>query len=432
MDKLTSFMESNVLPVANKIARNKYISSISNGLLSVMPFMVVGCFAMIIWCPPLSSADTTGLVSSIMAGWESLASALDMPLNFICSVTLDWMALYSVAAIAFHLAKANKLTGYLPIACAFICFMITAGFDAEGASTTAYFGSAGLFTGIVMTIFSIELLTFLIKKKFGRIEIAGGNVPPAITESFISLFPVFVVVIASALIAWVTILVTGAPLPKLIATIVGPIANVINHPIGIVLLAFLIGFFWWFGIHDSAITGTLDPFLKTMLLANATAVMAGAATTDLPYIVSSPFLWIFLTVGGSGATLSLAILLLFFAKSKHLKMVGKLGIVPALFNINEPILFGMPIVLNPMMFIPFVLAMPINAIICYICFALKIVATPYLYPSWNLFAPFGALLSTMDWKAVILMFVLIAVDMILYYPFFKMVDNQKVAEENGK
>ena len=169
-----------------------------------------------------------------------------------------------------------------------------------------------------------------------------------------------------------------------------------------------------------------------MLLANASAVMAGAATTDLPYIVSSPFLWIFLTVGGSGATLSLAILLLFFAKSKHLKMVGKLGIVPALFNINEPILFGMPIVLNPMMFIPFVLAMPINAIICYACFALKIVATPYIYPSWNLFAPFGALLSTMDWKAVILMIVLILVDMALYYPFFKMVENQKVAEEKGK
>ena len=125
MDKLTQFMEVNVLPIANKIARNKYISSISNGLLSVMPFMVVGCFAMIIWCPPLSSADTTGFVSTIMAGWETLASTLDAPLNFICSVTLDWMALYAVAAIAYHLAKANKLNGFLPIACAFISFMIT-------------------------------------------------------------------------------------------------------------------------------------------------------------------------------------------------------------------------------------------------------------------------------------------------------------------
>ena len=257
----------------------------------------------------------------------------------------------------------------------------------------------------------------------------GDSVPPAITQSFVSLFPSAVVIICAGLINWIITMITGATMPNLIAIILSPIVSAINNPFGIALLSMLTCVFWWFGIHDSAITGVLDPFLDTMLLADAAAVAAGTAATDLPYIVNESFYWIFITVGGSGATLALALLLTFFAKSKQCKTVGRLGIIPAFFNINEPIIFGLPIMLNPVMFIPFVLAHGLNAAIAYIAMAAKLCNTAYIYPGWNLPAPIGALLATLDFRAVIVMLVIIALDMFLYYPFFRTYDKQMLEEE---
>ncbi|MBR2684978.1 MAG: PTS sugar transporter subunit IIC [Erysipelotrichaceae bacterium] len=430
MEKLTEFLESKLLPIATKISSQKYLKAISTGILTVMPFMIIGCFAMIIWCPPLDPATMNpGFWQTIMQGWTNLATALDMPCNLICTICLDCMGVYVIPSIAYQLAKAEKMEGMLPTGLATVCFFICCAFDAEGSFGTSYLGGAGLFAGILMSILSIECLKFLIAHNVGRIEILGDAVPAAITQSFISLIPSGIIIVCAALINWAIISITGSPLPSLIAVILSPIVSAINNPFGIMILAMLTCVFWWFGIHDSAITGVLDPFLDTMLLANATAIASGTAATDLPYIVNESFYWIFITVGGSGATLALAILLTFFSKSKQCKTVGKLGIIPALFNINEPIIFGLPIMLNPVMFIPFVLAHGLNALVAYIAMAAKLVNTPYIYPGWNLPAPLGALLATLDVKAVFLMIVIILLDMLLYYPFFKIYDKQMKEEE---
>jgi len=430
MDKLTAFMEEKLLPIANKISQQKYLKAISTGIITVMPFMIIGCFVMILWCPPLDPAEMNpGIWKSLMTGWTWLATVLDFPCNIICTICMDCMAIYVVASIAYQLSQAEKMEGFLPAALAIVCFLICAGFDADGSFTTSYLGGAGLFTGILMSIFAIELLKYLIDHNFGRIEIMGESVPPAITQSFVSLFPSAVVILSAGLLNWIITMITGASMPNLIAIILSPIVSAINNPFGIAILSMLTCVFWWFGIHDSVITGVLDPFLDTMLLADAAAVAAGTSATSLPYIVNESFYWIFITVGGSGATLSLALLLTFFAKSKQCKTVGKLGIIPAFFNINEPIIFGLPIMLNPILFIPFVLAHGLNAAVAYIAMALKLCNTAYIYPGWNLPAPIGALLATLDIKAVIVMLVIIALDMLLYFPFFKIYDQQMLKEE---
>lgn len=432
MDKISNWMEEKVLPIANKISQQKFLKAISNGVLSVMPFMVVGCFAMILWCPPLKSANMDpGFWQSFMMGWEWIADTFNFLWTVICTCCLDFMCLYVVPSIAYNLAKEEKMDGFLPAGLAVVTFGICAGFDAEGGFTTGYFGGAGLFTGIVVAILTVELLKFLIDKNFGKIEIMGESVPPAITQSFISLFPAAVVICAAALLAWLPVLAFNTPLSGIIALVLSPLVNVLNNPFGIAILSMLTCVLWWFGIHDSVITDPISPLLTTMFLANADAVKAGAAATALPYIVSKPFYWIFITVGGSGGTLGLCILLLLFAKSKQCKTVGKLGIVPACFNINEPVIFGLPIMLNPVLLIPFVLAHGVNAGIAYTAMALKLCNTAYLYPSWNLPAPIGALLSTMDVKAVVVMFIIIAADMLLYYPFMKMYDKKMLEEEQA-
>lgn len=158
------------------------------------------------------------------------------------------------------------------------------------------------------------------------------------------------------------------------------------------------------------------------------AYAAGSAVTELPNILVEPFWWTFMMIGGSGATFGLAFCAL-FSKSKQLRTVGKLGIVPAFFNINEPIIFGMPIMFNPTLFLPFVICPVLNGVVAYAAMALGIVGRCFVYPSWNMFCPIAAILSTMDWKAVVLCVGLIVIDVLIYLPFFKAYEKKKIAEE---
>ena len=162
-------------------------------------------------------------------------------------------------------------------------------------------------------------------------------------------------------------------------------------------------------------------------MANITAFTAGEPVV---HFFTQPFWSYVITLGGGGATLGLCILLL-RSKSKELKTLGKLSIGPAIFNINEPIIFGLPMVLNPLMMIPFIFVPVVNSIIAYGCMAFNIVGKGIIETPWTTPAPLGAALGCMDIKAGILVIGLILLDICLYYPFFKLMEKQKLDEENG-
>jgi cellobiose PTS system EIIC component len=144
-----------------------------------------------------------------------------------------------------------------------------------------------------------------------------------------------------------------------------------------------------------------------------------------------PFWSYIIALGGGGATLGLCILLL-RSKSVELRTLGKISIGPAIFNINEPIIFGLPMVLNPIMMIPFIFVPVVNSIIAYACMALHIVGKGVIETPWTTPAPLGAALGCMDIKAGIMVIGLIILDMALYYPFVKLLEKQKLEEENSK
>lgn len=127
-----------------------------------------------------------------------------------------------------------------------------------------------------------------------------------------------------------------------------------------------------------------------------------------------------------------AAFLLLRSKSKQIKMVGKLAVIPALFNINEPIIFGLPIVLNPLFLIPFICAQTINGVATYLCMDFGLVNRTFVYPGWNIPTPIAQFLATMDWRAVVLALVLLVVDGLIYYPFLKVWEHQKLEEENSE
>lgn len=185
---------------------------------------------------------------------------------------------------------------------------------------------------------------------------------------------------------------------------------------------------WWFGIHSSAILSVVMPSFDANTLENAAAYAAGTPLTELPRIVTSSFYFNFVAIGGGGATLGLVLLML-RSKSIQIRTVGKLAIIPGIFGINEPVLFGLPIVLNPIFLIPFLLTQVVNIFLCYGAMAVGLVNRTLINVSSTVPVGVGQWLSSLDYRAVILTVVCIAANMLVYYPFYKLFEKEKLAEE---
>ncbi len=199
----------------------------------------------------------------------------------------------------------------------------------------------------------------------------------------------------------------------------------------VLLLVFLTTFFWFFGIHGASIVGSLArPLWLQLLEENTTAKAAGEA---LPRIAAEPFYQWFIWIGGAGATIGLAILLAFRAKSEYGSKLGKAILAPSIFNINEPVIFGVPIVLNPILMIPFIFAPMVLATIAWFATKLGLVSEVVFTAPWTLPGPIGAFMATGgDWRAAVLNIVLILVAILIYYPFFVAYDKNELAKEQGK
>lgn len=428
MEKLTSWIETRVAPVAGKLGANRYIQAIQNTFLTLIPFMTIGSLALVVISPPMDyTTMDPGFAQSFMQGWQGVADFLSFPFTIVNTITTGCLALWVSIGLAFFLSRHYKLNSYLPIALSTASFIATAFVNSEGALFTDFIGGTGLFCAIIMSIATVELFRFMADRNVGRINLPGA-VPPALGESMAHLVPATIIFFVVAGVSTAALKLTAAPFANLIATIISPLVGAVDSPWGIMLIAFLMPLFFWFGIHDSVLTSPLDPFLYSNLYANMDAYAAGAAAAALPFTVTPPFVWYFITIGGNGATLALALLTL-RSRSKQISTIGKLGIIPTLFGVNEPIIFGLPVMYNPLMFIPSILNMVLNAGLTYFVMYTGILSKTFAYPGWNVPAPIGALLSTMDFRALIFILGLIVLNLLVYYPFFKAYEKKKVEEE---
>ena len=429
MKKLSEMLEKKLLPMANKFSKQRHLRAISNSFLSIVPFLTIGSLALVLISPPVDYTTLEpGFMYSFFQAWAVFAEQIATPIGSIYTICMEFMSIFVAAAIGYFLAQEYKMKGFLPPVLSTVAFLILAGLGADGSKTFDYFGGTGLFTAIIGSIIAIEILHFLFKRKVGYISLEGQGVPEALTQAFALLIPTAITLIGMGLLHWGIVSLTGDTLPALMTVLLSPVLSATDSLPGVFLLAFLVMTFWWFGIHDSCITGPMTAFWTIALTANIAAFNSGAATTAVPYIVTDPYWFMFLMIGGSGATFGLCIVLL-TCKSKQLKTVGKLGIVPAFFNINEPVIFGVPLMLNPMMYIPFVGAVLVNCVISYGAMYFGLVGRTIAQPGWNMFCPIGGLLSTLDIKAMLLIVGLIVLDALIYFPFIKVYDKQKYEEE---
>lgn len=284
-------------------------------------------------------------------------------------------------------------------------------------------GSGGMFVGIISAILAVEIYRFTQKSGF-RITMPE-QVPASIARSFEALTPTAIVlVLVSSITMWMEVDVHG-----LMTTLVTPLVSASDTLWSVLLLTFLNSFFWVFGIHGASIVGTVArPLWLVLLDANTEALAAGEAVTN---IAAEPFYQWFIYIGGSGATLALAITLL-LGKSKYSRTLGSTSIIPSIFNINEPLIFGAPIVLNPTLMIPFIAAPLINAVIAWFVTTAGFVNPVVAIAPWTLPGPIGAFFATnSDWRAAVLSIFLILLDIAIYYPFVKIYDKQLLDEETA-
>ncbi|WP_115716263.1 PTS sugar transporter subunit IIC [Amedibacterium intestinale] len=423
-ETINAKMEKYILPLANKMSSQRHLKAIRDAFISLMPITLVGGIAAIVNSAPVTETTTNG----ILLAWASFAQDNALILNWINTLTLGAMSLYICIGITNFLCKQYKTDVLLPIMLSVTGFMMlciapqSLGWDGKIVEIS-YLDGKGLIPAIFIAIFTVEFYHLLRKKNVGRIKMPD-SVPASLSETFASLVP-GIIILGIFVCIFAVFNALGTTMPGFIYTTLAPAFTAADTLPFAIIATLLVHVFWFFGIHDAALSGILSPIRDGGLSLNAAAHVAGQS---LPNIFTTPFWVYFVVIGGCGSCLALAILLI-RSKSKQLRTVGKIGIVPTFFGISEPIIFGVPLMLNPIFFIPFIFGSVVNATIAYILMDIGIIGKTFAMLSWQMPSIFGAFLSTMDIKALILIVVLIIIDILIYYPFFKIYEKQLVQQE---
>jgi len=258
-------------------------------------------------------------------------------------------------------------------------------------------------------------------------------VPPAISRSFVALTPAAISTVLWVVVRYAFMQTSYGDFSTFILQVLQVPLTIFGTGIaGTTLAIFFNSAFWFVGIHGAAIVGSVfDPIWQAARFANLEASQAGQA---LPYIVTAEFISNLVYIGGSGATLSLAFIMAFLAKSKQIQYIGRLSLAPGLFNINETVTFGLPIIMNPLMLVPFFVAPLSITLISYFAIATGLVGRlPGLTAPWTMPVILsGFYIGGGDVRVVLLQVVNFVVTGIIYYPFIAAWDKKKYAEEQGE
>lgn len=424
MEKLMKWVEEKLVPPMAKIGTQRHLLAIRNGVVSTLSLILIGTFFMV-------------FINLPFPGWNEFIAPYSATIVLPFRITMGLMAIYATFVMGSDLAKSYGLDsvtgGILSLGTFFMLQVPVNVLTPEEAPLgwvlpMSSLGASGMFAGILSMIFAVEVYRFF-KKRNITIKMPE-QVPPAVARSFEALIPGAVILTTT----WLIRSVAGFDVNAALLSLFEPLTNILgNNPLGVLLPMFLIHLLWSFGIHGMSIVGAVvRPMWLIMLDENAKALADGTAATKLPYIAPEQFYQWTVTIGGAGATIVVSVLFLFFCKSKFLKEVGRFSIIPGIFNINEPMIFGAPMMLNPYMFIPFNLVPLVLTIVSYFAVKLEMVNGFTVLPTWTLPAPIGGYLSAgNDWRVVVLIVINTLIAFIIYYPFVKAYDKKMLSDEQN-
>ena len=410
MNQATGFLNKYVVPPLTVVSENTYMKAIRAGMVAIVPLTIIGGFFMIVAYMPIP-------------GWEDWVEPYLPLLEIPNKATFGLLSIFVCFSIAYNLGKEFKQEAVVSGSMATLIFlMIQIDITSEElAFTEGSLGSGGLFTAILIALIVARVQKFFTDKSL--VIKLPDNVPSVVYESFASLIPLFFLV----LVFWLIRFVLGVDINGLMQTALSPLVVGLDTLPGILLYTFLVTLLWSVGINgDNAMDAIVAPIFLLYLGANVEAMTQGE---PLPYVTALGFFTTFVNVGGTGATIALA-LILWNSKEPSLRKVSRVSMPTQIFQINEPIFFGIPIVLNPLLMIPYVLSAMALTTGTYLLMYWQVIQRPFVPVPWTTPPIIGHyLVSGGDWKAAVWGVISIFIAMAIYYPFAKILERQRLQEE---
>lgn len=438
--------------------QNKYLSAIKNGFQNFMPATISGAVG-VLWCNVLVNSAT-----GLGALWKPIM-ALEV-LNPIFSAmqfaTISCITIGVTMLVGYEIATANGETGAYPALMAFILWLMVTptSFEvfstvADGATTygygvagrsgaevltsfsgieSSYTGATGLFTGLIVAILGMELYNVLRQQDSLKIKMPD-QVPPGVAKAFEVVIPTALSMIIVGAVGIAVEKITGAEMNALIYNSVQkPLQAIIGGNIfAICIMYVIIMLFWCVGIHgNNMLSAVKEPVLRPLLYENVSAYAAGKRGSEIPNVLNLTMCQMFAEFGGSGVTIGLVIAIFLFSKREDNRTIAGISLVPGLFNINETMTFGIPLVLNPILDVPFILAPVATIIVGYILVSIGFCPRIVIETPWTMPPVFMGFLATGgNIMGSVSQLIVIALSTVIYMPFllvYEAEQNKEAAE----
>ena len=427
LDKVTNFIEQKIAPPLVKLSQAKYLEALQRTFMTLMPFMILGATSTLILNLGGLFAEGTGLnMQSVADAINAVVGPLRPGLLQIVFVSINIIALSTAILNGYFLSdyynkknsKVTAIVGAILSGVAFLCFVNFAELSANFDWPSYIMGSPSLFGGILISIVAVEIYQWLVNKNI-TIKMPD-SVPPMIASAFVSIIPVSVVVIIAALLGqgiagfdFLTII--NQLFSHLVVGGSGPVAQFIGF--------FLDRLLWFVGLHGSNIVSSvMQPIWATMGAENVNAFAQQAA---IPYMFTDQWINVYVRV----SVFPIAVLCM-TSKVKRFKVLGRLSLPGTIFNIAEPIMFGLPIVLNPLMFVPWVLGFSALFIFNAILGLLSITPPMVAMTVWTMPAPLSAFIgSGFNIVALLISLASFVIVFLIFLPFFRIMERQELEKE---
>lgn len=437
--KMSDQFTEKLLMVANKIATQKHMCAIKNAFTALIPVIITGSFCTLI-TNVVCATDGNGISLGKLPGmqWLSVFTDWFAAANY---ATLNFFTVATVVLIGLEMGKLNKQRGYMPgiiALCSFISCLPTFVNVTQGETVIKvsnvlgkdYTASRGLFLGIIIALISVEIYTKIVESGVMKINMPD-SVPSNVSNSFNVLFPSMTTILICALFNFLTTKLLGMSLYDIIYTFLQtPLEKVMQGLPGLLILMFVSQLFWCIGIHGNQIIKPVrDPLLNAAILANTDLVAQGITDPSRLNIINMSFWDTYMSLGGSGCTIGLMVAIFLFSRREDYRAIAKLEAAPAIFEINEPMTYGLPIVLNPLLVVPFILTPLVTGTIGYVMTKIGFAGVCVYAMPWTTPPILSAWLSTGgSIGAIITQIICIAAAILIYTPFVILANKAKDME----
>ena len=413
MKHLSKLIETYLMPLSQKLSSNKYLVALRDGLMLSMPLLIVGSLAIVIGDFPVPAFHEfmTSIVGDVWNTW-----CWDM----VNPATMGLVALFAVVGVSHSLASEEEVEPLPAVAISISAYFLLLQQMDGGGYATSSFDSAGLFTAMLTALIATKLYAVLLKKDI-KIKMPS-TVPGFVTRQFEALIPATLIVILFLILRLIFEATPYGTVSNFIVTVIQmPLTNIGTTFIGTIFITVLNSILWFFGIHGTAV---IDSFMGPLWYAARFAnldIFQTTADAVRPYIATQDFANLIIFLGGTGNTVSLALIMAFKCKSKRLKSLGKLSFLPGIFNVN------------PMMAIPFFIVPLVTVGISFAAMFFGLVPYPTgVTVPWTMPAPFGGWMMCADIRGGILQLIVLVIGGLIYYPFINALDQQYLKEESAE